>query len=134
VWADFPFPQGEYSRLGAGGKGQNESRLGEFAVLLPPDSIGDTVIEVSERFSSIAHPSGACEIEGMNFSMLQHELESLPPEQQDRLSAFLTSLRMRRDGIISEISRRLDDRDTGNWSSWDEVKSDLTGEPDEESP
>jgi len=68
----------------------------------------------------------------MNFSVLQQELESLPPEQQDRLSAFLTSLRMRRDGVISEITRRLDDRAQQNWSSWDEVKADLANEPGEE--
>jgi hypothetical protein len=34
VVAELPFPQGEYSRLEAGGKGQNESGLGEFAVSL----------------------------------------------------------------------------------------------------
>jgi hypothetical protein len=68
----------------------------------------------------------------MKFSILQHELELLPPEQQDRLSAFLTSLRMRRDGIISEVSRRLDDKDQQNWTSWDAVKADLVDECGEE--
>lgn len=68
----------------------------------------------------------------MNFSVLQQELESLPPKQQDRLSAFLTSLRMRRDGIISEVTRRLDDKTEQNWSSWDDVKADLANDPSEE--
>lgn len=68
----------------------------------------------------------------MNYSVLQQELELLPPDQQDRLSAFLTSLRMRRDGIISEITRRLDDRSEQNWSSWDDVKADLANELGEE--
>jgi len=68
----------------------------------------------------------------MNFSILQHELESLPPEQQDRLSAFLTSLRMRRDGIISELTRRLDDKNQQNWLSWSEVKTDLADASGEE--
>lgn len=60
----------------------------------------------------------------MNFGALQHELETLPPEQQDRLSAFLTSLRMKRDGILAEVSRRIDDSDAGNWVPWDQVKDD----------
>jgi len=60
----------------------------------------------------------------MNVGALQDELESLPPEQQDRLSAFLTSLRMKRDGILTEVSRRIDDSEAGNWVAWDKVKDD----------
>ena len=61
----------------------------------------------------------------MNFSGLQQELQALSPEQQDRLSAFLTSLRMKRDGITAEICRRLDDKDEKNWGTWGSVKEDL---------
>ena len=63
----------------------------------------------------------------MNISLLQSELESLPPDQQDRMSAFLTSLRMRRDGIISEVTRRLEDTNEENWKAWDKVKAELDG-------
>lgn len=59
----------------------------------------------------------------MNFGALQHELESLPPEQQDKLSAFLITLRMKRDGMLAEISRRIDDPESSNWVSWERVKN-----------
>jgi hypothetical protein len=58
----------------------------------------------------------------MNFGALQHELESLPPEEQDKLSAFLITLRMKRDGMLAEISRRIDDTNPENWVSWERVK------------
>ena len=85
-----------------------------------------------EEILGIAFSAGLCDDSTMNLSILQHELESLPPEQQDRLSAFLTSLRMRREGIFSEVSRRLDDKDPKSWTSWDAVKAELDGESDEE--
>lgn len=68
----------------------------------------------------------------MNLSVLEHELELLPPEQLDRVSAFLTSLRMRRDGTMKEITRLLDDKAEENWISWDSVKSSLFEDSDTE--
>jgi len=59
----------------------------------------------------------------MNIGALQHEMESLPPEQQDKLSAFLITLRMKRDGMLAEISSRIDDPDPGKWVSWESVKN-----------
>jgi hypothetical protein len=39
------------------------------------------------------------------------------------LAAFLLSLRMKRDGLLDEISRRLDDKDHSRWVEWNSVKS-----------
>ena len=61
----------------------------------------------------------------MNVTMLQEELQRLPPDQQDRICAFLTTLRMKRDGLISEITRRLDDTSEQRWIAWEDVKKDL---------
>ncbi len=62
---------------------------------------------------------------------IQNELESLPADQQDRISAFLTTLRMKRQGLMAEITRRLDEGDAGKWVPWDEVKTDLDADPSE---
>lgn len=61
----------------------------------------------------------------MDVVTLQHEIQQLPGHLQDRLAAFLTALRMHRDGGDQEIQRRLDDPDPGNWTSWQQVKEDL---------
>ena len=61
----------------------------------------------------------------MDISELQHEIELLPQDQQDRLAAFLFALRMRREGSISEIQERLDDKNPQKWISWDKAKSEL---------
>ena len=61
----------------------------------------------------------------MDIVALQHELETLPSDQQDRVAAFLTALRLRRDGRMAEISRRLDDKDPANWIAWDKAKERL---------
>lgn len=61
----------------------------------------------------------------MDVAAIQHELELLPADQQDRLAAFLTALRMRREGLMSELERRLDDQNPDNWISWDDAKSEL---------
>lgn len=58
----------------------------------------------------------------MDIVALQHELESLPVDQQDRVAAFLTALRLRREGRMEEISRKLDDKDPARWIDWDEAK------------
>lgn len=59
----------------------------------------------------------------MDVAAIQHELELLPADQQDRLSAFLTALRMKREGLIAELQRRLDDDDSEKWISWEAAKS-----------
>ena len=51
----------------------------------------------------------------MSIATLQQEVQALPAEDQDKLAAFLLSLRMKRDGLLEEISRRLDDRDPSVW-------------------
>lgn len=61
----------------------------------------------------------------MDVSILQHELELLPAEQQDRLAAFLTVLRLKRSGMMNELQRRLDDQDPDNWFAWETAKLDV---------
>lgn len=61
----------------------------------------------------------------MDVITLQNEIQQLPSHLQDRLAAFLTALRMRREGQDLEIQRRLDDSNPENWKSWGPVKADL---------
>jgi hypothetical protein len=49
----------------------------------------------------------------VNVSAIQQELLSLPPDQQDMLSAFLVSLRLKRDGLLKVVDGRLNDTDPG---------------------
>jgi len=58
----------------------------------------------------------------MSIATLQQEVQALPAEDQDRLAAFLLSLRMKRDGLLQEISRRLDDKDPSHWVEWNAAK------------
>lgn len=62
----------------------------------------------------------------MDVITLQNEIQQLPGHLQDRLAAFLTALRMRRDGQDLEIQRRLDDPNPENWKSWEQVKAELS--------
>lgn len=62
----------------------------------------------------------------MDVITLQNEIQQLPGHLKDRLAAFLTALRMRRDGQDLEIQRRLDDPNPENWKSWEQVKVDLS--------
>ena len=61
----------------------------------------------------------------MNMAAIQEEVLALTPEQQDRISALLVSLRLKRDGLFEGISNRLNDGDEENWVSWDELKPEL---------
>ena len=61
----------------------------------------------------------------MNLSAIQQELLALPPEEQDSLSAFLVSVRLKRDGLLHVISDRLNDTDPANWISWEDLKSEF---------
>lgn len=65
----------------------------------------------------------------MNVSAIQQELLSLSPDQQDMVSAFLVSVRLKRDGLIKEVANRLNDTDPRNWVSWDDLKTELRDEP-----
>ena len=65
----------------------------------------------------------------MNVSAIQQELLSLPPDQQDMLSAFLVSVRLKRDGLLKVVDDRLNDNDPGNWVAWDDLKPELDDEP-----
>ena len=58
----------------------------------------------------------------VSIAALQQEVQALPAEDQDKLAAFLLSLRMKRDGLLEEISRRLDDQDPAHWVEWNAVK------------
>jgi hypothetical protein len=62
----------------------------------------------------------------MDVITLQNEIQQLPGHLQDRLAAFLTALRMHRDGLDLEIQRRLDDTNPENWKSWAQVKTKLS--------
>lgn len=56
---------------------------------------------------------------------LRSELKRLPAAEQDCLSAFLTVLRMRREGLMTELQDRLSDDDPANWVSWADAKKEL---------
>lgn len=62
----------------------------------------------------------------MDVVTLQQEIQSLPDHLQDRLAAFLTALRMHRCGQDMEIFGRLDDPQPEKWSSWQQVKADMS--------
>ena len=66
--------------------------------------------------------AGTCDTFFMSIATLQQEVQALPAEDHDKLAAFLLSLRMKRDGLLEEISRRLDDRDPSGWVEWNAVK------------
>lgn len=61
----------------------------------------------------------------MDVVTLQNEIQQLPSHLQDRLAAFLTALRMNRNGDDLEIQHRLDDPAPENWKSWKDVKNDF---------
>jgi hypothetical protein len=62
----------------------------------------------------------------MDVITLQNEIQQLPGHLQDRLAAFLTALRMSRNGDDLEIQRRLDDPNPDHWTSWKEIKNDFS--------
>ena len=59
----------------------------------------------------------------MDLEVVEKEVATWAPEDQDRLAAFLTVLRLRRSPPhLQELTRRLDDRAPGNWVSLDELR------------
>ena len=62
----------------------------------------------------------------MTFTTIQKEIETWNTDDQDRLAAYLTVLRLKRDSNhADELKRRLEDKDPQNWLSLDEVKKSL---------
>lgn len=61
----------------------------------------------------------------MDTAILRREIERLPADGLDEISAFLVSLRMKRDGRLDELRKRLDDSSEGSWIPWKEVKASL---------
>jgi len=60
----------------------------------------------------------------MNLEVVEREVATWAPEDQDRLAAYLAVLRLKRSpDHIQELTRRLDDRDPVNWVSLNEVKA-----------
>jgi hypothetical protein len=60
----------------------------------------------------------------MDLEVVEKEVASWAPEEQDRLAAFLTVLRLKRTPAhVQELTRRLDDRNPTNWVGMDEVRS-----------
>jgi hypothetical protein len=59
----------------------------------------------------------------MDLEVVETEVASWAPEEQDRLAACLTVLRLKRTpDHVRELTRRLDDRNPTNWVSLDEVR------------
>ena len=84
-----------------------------------------SVLSLGHENDLLRRPSTGARLCLMDIVALQHELEALPSDQQDRVAAFLTALRLKRDGRLEEISRRLDDKDPANWIAWDQAKQRL---------
>ena len=62
----------------------------------------------------------------MNLATVQKEIEHWDPEQQDRLAACLSVLRLKRaPKHAKELARRLDDSSPENWLTLDELKHKL---------
>lgn len=60
----------------------------------------------------------------MDLEVVEKEVATWVPEDQDRLAAYLTVLRLKRSpDHTRELTRRLDDRDPANWVSLDEVRA-----------
>lgn len=63
----------------------------------------------------------------MNLAMVQKEIEHWDPEQQDRLAACLSVLRLKRSPEhAKELARRIDDRTPRNWLTLAELKKKLS--------
>lgn len=61
----------------------------------------------------------------MDTTVLRREIERLPSDGLDEISAFLACLRMKRDGRLDEMRARLDDTTEGSWVSWKDAKASL---------
>jgi len=53
----------------------------------------------------------------MELDVVEKEVATWAPEDQDRLAAYLTVLRLKRSSDrAQELTRRLDDRNPANWT------------------
>lgn len=60
----------------------------------------------------------------MSFTEVQKTVEQWSSDDQDRLAAFLTALRLQRDGAyMDEMDRRLQDKDPANWMVLKDAKA-----------
>jgi hypothetical protein len=60
----------------------------------------------------------------MDLNVVEKEVATWAPEDQDRLAAYLTILRLERSSDhAQELTRRLADRDPANWVSLAKVKA-----------
>lgn len=65
----------------------------------------------------------------MTLETVQREIEKWDPEDQDRLAASLSVLRLKRDRAhAAKLGDRLDDKSPGNWLTLDELKRALASE------
>jgi len=58
----------------------------------------------------------------MNLEEIKAELARMPTDQQDHLAAYLVHLRHRRDSVHRQETAAMDDRNSGNWISLDQLK------------
>lgn len=59
----------------------------------------------------------------MDLTEIQAAAAKLSEDQQRKLAAFLTKLRLQRDpSLLAELARRLDDKDAANWISLAEAR------------
>ena len=62
----------------------------------------------------------------MTLATVQKEIEQWDPDEQDRLAACLSVLRLKRDPKhANELARRLDDKTPRNWLTLDQLKRKL---------
>ena len=62
----------------------------------------------------------------MTLATIKDEIEQWDPEQQDRLAACLSVIRLKRDPMhAKELARRLDDATPQNWLTLDQLKQKL---------
>lgn len=60
----------------------------------------------------------------MTLEVVEKEVATWTPEDQDRLAAYLTVLRLKRSpDHTQELTRRLDDRDPESWVRLDEIRA-----------
>jgi len=65
----------------------------------------------------------------MSLVAVQREIEKWEPEDQDRLAATLSVLRLKRNPEhAAELAERLADRDPNHWLTLDELKRRLASE------
>jgi hypothetical protein len=64
----------------------------------------------------------------MDLKVVEKEVASWSPEDQDRLAAYLTVLRLQRSpDYAQELARRHDDRNPRSWVGLAEIKNEALG-------